>query len=110
MSDENRPYQRENPRQVRNDAARKRREQHLADLRWLLGHESGRRIAHHYLEVAGLWRTSFSGEALSSAFQEGQRNLGLRLFADLAEAAPERIPALITTKESAHGRTASRDE
>jgi hypothetical protein len=58
------------------------------DWLWLTGNPSGRRILRSTLEEAGVFRTSFTGDALSSAFNEGQRNAGLKLLAKITAFAP----------------------
>jgi hypothetical protein len=64
-------------------------------LRELLDLPAGRRVVWRLLERAGLFRQSFTGEPLSSAFNEGRRALGLEMLAEIAEAAPDAYPALL---------------
>ncbi len=66
--------------------ARENRRKELEDLRWLLGHPQGRRIALRLLEEAGVFRSSFNHSGSVMAFNEGQRNIGLFLTAELLEA------------------------
>jgi hypothetical protein len=47
-----------------------------ADLRWLMGDPRGRRIARRLIERSGIFRLSFTGDAESTAFREGERNAG----------------------------------
>ena len=49
-------------------------------VRWLLGDARGRLVAWWLLEQAGVFRTSFAGAAEHTAFNEGRRDLGLRLL------------------------------
>lgn len=58
------------------------------DWRWLMTSEHGRRIVRDLLETTGVHRTSFDQNALSMAFNEGQRNVGLRIEARIAKHAP----------------------
>lgn len=60
-----------------------------ADLRWLMGDPRGRRIARRLLTEGGVFRLSYTGEPVSTAFREGERNAGLRLLGRLLRAAPE---------------------
>jgi hypothetical protein len=54
----------------------------IADLAWLMGNKRGRRIVWRLLSHAGLYRLSHQpGDAFATAFNEGQRNQGLRLAA-----------------------------
>lgn len=48
---------------------------------WLMSGPRGRRIVWRALERAGVFRTSYSSDALAMAFAEGARNEGLRLLA-----------------------------
>lgn len=53
----------------------------VEDLAWLMKSKPGRRVMWRLLTNAGVYRLSFNGDALQSAFNEGQRNVGLRLLA-----------------------------
>ena len=66
--------------------ARETRRKELEDMRWLLGHPQGRRIALRLLDETGLFRSSFNHSGSLMAFNEGRRNLGLWLTAELMEA------------------------
>jgi hypothetical protein len=47
------------------------------------------RVMHEVLAEAGVFRLSFAGESThATAFNEGQRNVGLRLLAELERAEP----------------------
>lgn len=69
--------------------ARERRRKELDDLRWLLANPQGRRIAGRVLSETGIYRSSFNTSGSVMAFQEGKRQVGLWLTAELLEAAPE---------------------
>lgn len=66
--------------------AREHRRKELEDLRWLLGHPQGRRIALRWLDETGVFRSSFNHSGSLMAFNEGRRNIGLWLTAELMEA------------------------
>lgn len=61
----------------------------LDDLRWMIAHKQGRRILWRLLERTGLYRSSFNTNGMTMAMNEGQRNLGLFLLAELMDAAPD---------------------
>jgi len=69
--------------------ARERRRKELEDLKWLMAHPQGRRIVSRLLEEAGVARTSFNHSGSLMAFNEGKRQIGLFLTAEVLEAAPE---------------------
>lgn len=70
-------------------AAREARRMELDDIRWLLGHQQGRRIALRLLEETGVFRSSFDHNHSLMAFSEGQRNIGLWITAELLEASAD---------------------
>jgi hypothetical protein len=71
------------------DAHQRRTE--LEDLRWLMSDKRGRRFMFRLLSDSGLYRLSFAYDAAATAFNEGQRNLGLRFLNDVMEHCPERF-------------------
>ncbi|STU63708.1 Uncharacterised protein [Klebsiella pneumoniae subsp. ozaenae] len=71
-----------------------RRENELNDLRLICETEHGRRFIWRLIEQAGVWRTTYTGEALSAAFAEGKRNTGLKVFSDVMEACPDQYLAM----------------
>ena len=58
------------------------------DLARLMSEKWGRRIVWRLLERTGMYRTSFTGDASATFFNEGQRNIGLFLSANVQAAAP----------------------
>ncbi len=76
--------------------AQKQRRADLADLHALLGSAHGRRVLRRILTRAGIFRLSFDpASERTTALREGERNLGLWLFAELTEAWPETVGDLI---------------
>lgn len=71
-----------------------RRDNELNDLRLICETEHGRRFIWRLIEQAGVWRTTYTGEALSAAFAEGKRNTGLKVFSDVMEACPDQYLAM----------------
>jgi hypothetical protein len=67
----------------------------LVDRRGLLDSPAFCRVLWDFLEQSGLFRTSFAGESAHiTAFQEGVRSNGLRVFAELTEAVPDALARL----------------
>lgn len=56
------------------------------DLRAVMAMVQGRRFIWRWLGITGIHRTSFSTNALTMAKDEGRRNVGLQLEAELMEA------------------------
>lgn len=53
----------------------------IEDLAWLMSSKRGRRVMWRLLTNAGVYRLSYTqGDAGATAFNEGQRNQGLRLL------------------------------
>ena len=78
------------------DQARQlKQQQAAADLQWLMADERGRRLMWGWLADAGVFRSTYTGEALSGAFNEGQRNAGLRLHAAVMQHCPEQFVSML---------------
>ncbi len=60
-----------------------------AAFQWLLSDRRGRRLAWWLLQEAGIYRTSFSGDPAATAFQEGRRDIGLKVLHRVHETAPD---------------------
>lgn len=65
------------------------RREHLAHLTRVMSDPQGREYLYDLLASLHIYSTSFSTDALIMAFNEGQRNVGIRLTADIVEAAPD---------------------
>lgn len=68
--------------------ARLFRDKQLNDVRFILADVQGRRFLYRYLEETGVFKSSFTGSS-ETFFNEGQRNIGLKLLADITEADSE---------------------
>ncbi len=67
-------------------------------LETIMNYPAGRRWIKELLESCHCWHTSFSKNALEMAFQEGQRNIGLQLLADLTASCPEQYVTMLQEK------------
>lgn len=76
--------------------AREERNRQIADLKWLMKDQRGRRFMQRLMDKAGIYRTSFTGNS-ETFFREGERNVGLFLLTDLTEHCPEEF--LLMLKE-----------
>ena len=70
-------------------------DQERADLAAVLATGEGRRLMRRILALAALHSQTFSTDALLMAFNEGNRNFGLRLLAMIAEAAPSALAEIL---------------
>ena len=64
------------------------REVFLNDVRHVLSSVQGRRFVWRILDMAGVYRSSFTGNS-TTFFNEGARNIGLRVLSDVMDAKPE---------------------
>lgn len=71
------------------------RETEEGDLKWLMSSRRGRRIAWRILERCGVFRLSFNSNSMTMAFNEGQRNEGLRLLGLIHQLCPELYPTMV---------------
>lgn len=82
------------------------RETEEDDLRWLMGSKRGRRIVWRLLDLAGVFRSSFNPVAMQMAFNEGFRNYGNRMLAQIHDSCPDFYPQMMKENMS-HDRTSS---
>jgi hypothetical protein len=78
----------EHESQARADAATKRMtdaEAERDELLWLMSDKRGRRFMWRLLSRAGIYRTSFTGDALTSAFEEGKKQEGFHQMTLIAQ-------------------------
>jgi hypothetical protein len=71
------------------ESAKQRKAQEEDDIKWLMGHAAGRRIASRILGRTHVRKTSFNASGSVMAFSEGERNVGLWFEAQLLTAAPD---------------------
>lgn len=63
--------------------------QQVEDLKWLMAHAQGRRIVTRIFEFTGIRRTSFHTNGSTFALNEGKKQAGLWLEAEVLDAAPD---------------------
>lgn len=74
------------------------------DLKWLMGSKRGRRILWRLLERSGVFRLSFNTNSMTMAFNEGNKNEGIRTIALIHTHCPELYPQMV--KEQSNARNA----
>lgn len=73
----------------------------VEDLVWLMASKRGRRVMWRLLTNAGVYRLSYTpSDALQTAFNEGQRNSGLRLLALLQEHCREAYALMVQERSN----------
>jgi len=70
-------------------SAGKRRKANESVVYTIMSTQTGRDWMHDLLGSCHCFSTSFTGEALSMAFKEGERNIGNMLISDIMKAAPK---------------------
>jgi hypothetical protein len=80
--------------------AKKAQESEDADFRWLMGSNRGRRIVWKMLDRAGAFRLSFNTDPLAMAFNEGRKNEGLRILAQIHTLCPELYPVMVMEQQT----------
>lgn len=65
------------------------------DFLWMMNDPRGRRIIWRQLAAAGVFRTSFTPDAMQMAFNEGHRSHGLRLIAQVHALCPDLYPTMM---------------
>ena len=64
----------------RSQTNQRERQDEIGDFKWLMGQKRGRRIVRRLLDFTGINRSSFSNSGSQTFFNEGQRNVGLKLL------------------------------
>ena len=85
---------------------RSERRAELEALARLMDDPAGRRWVRNTLAACHVWDTSFATNAMRMAFLEGERNQGLRLQAEIAEAAPDQFIEMLKEHGSERQRGA----
>ena len=70
------------------DLAKKLKGREQEDLRKVLDSREGRRVLWSILDEAGVYGASYTGEAISSAYAEGRRGVGITLLQKIENLAP----------------------
>lgn len=99
LYDSSDPDQVQNARRKTGRLAKERRETLAA----LLATKSGRRWAWDFLTFCRVFATSFDRDPYATAFNEGQRNVGLKLLADINSADPNAYRLMTTEAEDKNG-------
>lgn len=93
MTEEHNPLDTAEPERAAAEYAeeeRRQRDQENSDLCKVMGNKEGRRFMWRLLSRAGVYRLSYQPgmDAMTTAFNEGYRNTGLELMADMLTICP----------------------
>lgn len=93
-------FESENEQEARLNEAqiKKERNQELNDIRSMLKTPYGTRFLRRLMKEGRIFCSTYTGSE-STYFYEGQRNLALKFFGDVAEAAPEKLGELMIEKK-----------
>lgn len=79
---------------------RSKRQQEIDDMKVVLSTRAGRRFVWRHLTNAGIFQSTFTGNS-ATFFNEGRRDIGLKMLAEVNAASPESY--LLMMKESNEG-------
>ena len=82
-------YEFEEETKARDPTAEYRRQEHLKDIKALIGSSSGRRVFWEILNWCNLSGPSFSLNPLEMAKNEGCRSIGMKLLKDISTVDPD---------------------
>lgn len=71
----------------------------LQDFKTVMGTPAGRRVLNDLLVFCGVFRTSFNNSGSVTSFNEGHRNVGLKILADIEESGSDELH-LLAKKEA----------
>ena len=102
MSQEEKPYNAGDEAQVKDRVKKsKLRElQRKEGLGRIMDSLEGRMWMWALLEVCGIYHTSFSENALTMAFAEGRRDIGLRIVADIIKISPAQYARMVEENQN----------
>lgn len=84
----------EKDRKEQQEEERREREQELEDVRFLINTPQGMRFFKLFFERAKVFTMSMTGNSWTY-FNEGRRDIGNRVLADIVEADPTKVAALL---------------
>lgn len=99
------------PEQIKSARRKERygRREELADVREILETQAGRRFVWRYLGLCRVFESSWSPSA-AIHFNEGQRDIGLKLLADVTESNDEMLIQMMREAKERDARSAPEGE
>lgn len=80
--------------------AKRRTKQDDFVLKQLLSTPDGRAWTFRLLSEAHIFQPSYTAEPFSTAFKEGERNVGLKLLSDIIRTCPEAFTQMLTERNN----------
>lgn len=68
-------------------------------LNWMLGHRLGRRLYWKWMGQTGVFETSYTGDNNRTNFNEGKRQIGLKMLSELNAVKPEAYLQMVREAE-----------
>jgi len=99
MQDDIDPAARAKRRKEKTDEARQELRAEAFEFVELMDLRSGRNVVHRMLSKAGVYHTTFALDPYQTAFNEGQRNMGLWMLSQVLQYTPEQYALML--KENA---------
>lgn len=72
-------------------AEKGQREQQIREMQQVLATPQGKRVLWRLLERCGVYKTSISTDPYATYYNEGERNIGLYVMAEINEANPQAL-------------------
>lgn len=103
VTDREEPIDLSDARQVkeRNRELKRAEQDRMRTIRWLMSTKDGRKWVWDLLEKAHVNSSSFATNALITAHNEGERNIGLWVMADVTTFAPDHYVLMLSENSNA---------
>lgn len=90
------------------ESAEKFRAIEVEDFKWLMADKRGRRYVWRLLSLTRVFQSSFTGNS-HTFFNEGTRNVGLKILEDINSLCPERYLQMLQENKANESRSRTRD-
>lgn len=70
----------------------------IQDFQWLMSQAQGQRFVWRLLEKAGVYRSTFNSSGSITAFNEGQRAIGLWVMGQIHDHTPDALSVMVKTR------------
>lgn len=87
------------------------RQEELDDIKDIASTRGGRRFLQRLFAASYIFQTTYTGEPMSTAFNEGKRSFGLQVYGDMMQVVPEKFISMTREtkeREERYGREFTR--